>query len=419
MLPTAQIPSITIEGIGEDSSSIDGPTTPNTAGLLSPLSQRSNAGHSDDTSSLNHPPPSPTLSARSSVHFDSLALRDNKPEESRHLHRHSNATFASVSTVPDLNPTLLGQHHTTDSLGTTIGGGSGLSGKKQGKKDRVEKQETRTAHELELEQDRGTDSSPFSFRPYQLAHMLGSKSFLTLESLGGTQGLLRGLGTRANAGLSANALATNSGAVEHHNQAVAAEKASAAAEKKVGKGAGPGGSQRHDRGDEAKVYPDVKTDEEAAINGSVDDRRRVYGPNILPTRPSKTLLQLMWMALKDKVLILLCIAAVISLALGLFQDFGTKREPDDAPVDWVEGVAIMVAVSIVVSKLSTYRSTTGAVDHYFQVVVGSLNDWQKERQFKILNDKKEERGVKVIRDGVERVIDIKVTSRTTPFPLPS
>ena len=43
-----------------------------------------------------------------------------------------------------------------------------------------------------------------------------------------------------------------------------------------------------------------------------------------------------------------------------------------------------------------------------QVTVGSLKDWQKESQFRILNDKKEERGVKVIRDGVERFIDIKV-----------
>jgi Ca2+-transporting ATPase len=40
-------------------------------------------------------------------------------------------------------------------------------------------------------------------------------------------------------------------------------------------------------------------------------------------------------------------------------------------------------------------------------MVGSLNDWQKERQFRILNDKKEERGVKVIRCGVERIIDVK------------
>ena len=40
-------------------------------------------------------------------------------------------------------------------------------------------------------------------------------------------------------------------------------------------------------------------------------------------------------------------------------------------------------------------------------MVGSLNDRQKEKQFRILNDKKEERGVKVIRCGVERVIDVK------------
>jgi len=40
-------------------------------------------------------------------------------------------------------------------------------------------------------------------------------------------------------------------------------------------------------------------------------------------------------------------------------------------------------------------------------MVGSLNDWQKERQFRVLNDKKEERGVKVIRNGLEHVIDVK------------
>lgn len=40
-------------------------------------------------------------------------------------------------------------------------------------------------------------------------------------------------------------------------------------------------------------------------------------------------------------------------------------------------------------------------------MVGSLNDWQKERQFRVLNDKKEERGVKVVRHGIETVIDVK------------
>ncbi len=113
------------------------------------------------------------------------------------------------------------------------------------------------------------------------------------------------------------------------------------------------------------------------------DRRAVYGRNVLPSRASKTLLQLMWLALKDKVLVLLSIAAVVSLALGLFQDFGTPvsdrqfscgegKTCTEPPVDWVEGVAIMVAVVIVVG-------------------VGSVNDWQKERQFKALNDRKEDR----------------------------
>jgi Ca2+-transporting ATPase len=55
---------------------------------------------------------------------------------------------------------------------------------------------------------------------------------------------------------------------------------------------------------------------------------------------------------------------------------------------------------------------------FSQVVVGSINDWQKERQFKVLNEKKEERGVKVIRNGVERLIDVKVSLysfNSTPF----
>jgi P-type Ca2+ transporter type 2C len=83
----------------------------------------------------------------------------------------------------------------------------------------------------------------------------------------------------------------------------------------------------------------------------------------------------------------LSIAAIVSLALGLFQDFSSARPQGQPPVDWVEGVAIIVAILIV-------------------VLVGSLNDWQKEKQFRALNQKKEDRLVKVIRDGEERQINI-------------
>ncbi|KAH8977234.1 E1-E2 ATPase-domain-containing protein [Lactarius akahatsu] len=80
--------------------------------------------------------------------------------------------------------------------------------------------------------------------------------------------------------------------------------------------------------------------------------------------------------------VLLLIATIVSLALGLFQDFGTPRPAGDPPVDWVEGVAIIAAI------------------------LGSLNNWQKERQFQVLNEKKEDHLVKVIRDGGEQQIDI-------------
>lgn len=107
----------------------------------------------------------------------------------------------------------------------------------------------------------------------------------------------------------------------------------------------------------------------------------------------------MWLALQDKILILLCIAAVISLALGLYTDFGTPPERvaceingvqgfcEAAQVDWVEGVAILVAVVIV-------------------DLVGSVNDYQKERQFKKLNAKKEQRDVKVIRQGKPALMSV-------------
>lgn len=54
-------------------------------------------------------------------------------------------------------------------------------------------------------------------------------------------------------------------------------------------------------------------------------------------------------------------------------------------MDWVEGVAILVAVAIV-------------------TVVGSVNDYQKELQFKKLNEKKEDRSVKLIRNGGQETL---------------
>lgn len=123
-----------------------------------------------------------------------------------------------------------------------------------------------------------------------------------------------------------------------------------------------------------------------------ESRVDTYGLNRLPEKTGKGLLKLMWMALQDKVLIILSIAAVISLALGLYETFGQPTEYDSEgrpmpKVDWVEGVAIIVAVIIV-------------------VIVGAGNDYQKERQFARLNRKKEDRQVKIIRDGAPHLVSV-------------
>jgi len=72
---------------------------------------------------------------------------------------------------------------------------------------------------------------------------------------------------------------------------------------------------------------------------------------------------------------MLCIAACVSLAIGIYQD--TTSDSDEPKVHWVEGCAILVAVLIV-------------------VLVGSIKDYNKEKRFRKLNEKKEDRMVKVI-----------------------
>lgn len=48
------------------------------------------------------------------------------------------------------------------------------------------------------------------------------------------------------------------------------------------------------------------------------ERSQVFGSNVIPPKPPKTFLQLMWEALQDVTLIVLMVAAVVSLALSLY-----------------------------------------------------------------------------------------------------
>ncbi|KAK2757252.1 plasma membrane calcium [Arachnomyces sp. PD_36] len=209
------------------------------------------------------------------------------------------------------------------------------------------------------EADFEVDRNPFAYSPGQLNKLLNPKSLEAFMALGGLRGIERGLRTDVDAGLSVDESTLDGRiSIEDARSYMTKTKESY----------NPSSFPRSVDGNQGSDPP-------------FKDRLRVFKNNTLPARKATSLLKLMWMAYNDKVLLLLTAAAVISLALGLYETFGAEHEPGTpTPVDWVEGLAICVAIIIV-------------------VLVGSLNDYQKERAFVRLNQKKEDRLVKVIRSG--------------------
>lgn len=104
-------------------------------------------------------------------------------------------------------------------------------------------------------------------------------------------------------------------------------------------------------------------------------RRTVFGSNAAPTRKRTSFWAHVYNASKDFALRVLILAGLVSLTLGLV--FGENKR-----IEWIDGAAIFLAVSIV-------------------VLVTAGNDYLRERQFAALNDK-HERFCTVIRDGKQQ-----------------
>ncbi|EFQ35497.1 calcium-translocating P-type ATPase [Colletotrichum graminicola M1.001] len=210
------------------------------------------------------------------------------------------------------------------------------------------------------ENDFRVENNPFAFSPGQLNKLLNPKSLSAFRALGGLRGIARGIQTDVRSGLSVDE--TGVGSTISFNEAV------------------EGHANSKPASSPEKHIPSSAT--------SFVDRTRVYGRNALPPKKPKSIWKLMWIAFNETVLILLTVAGVISLALGLYETLGVDRGPGaPASVEWVEGVAILGAVIIV-------------------VIVGSHNDWQKEKAFVRLNTKKDNREVKVIRSGKSVMINV-------------
>jgi len=252
------------------------PAPPQTASLtLSPLSPSSGQGHScSDPKFLSAPspigahpasptedaPPSPTLISASSVPFKTTTdLRGRTQGDGisslravqQHGRKNSAASFQTFTDPDHANtggPASAATSFTTapSTEKAQIGKGDGSGAPPT------------VAHINPL--DDNTDPTPFAFKPYALAALLDPKTLKDLDTMGGLEGICTGLGTNPAKGLSAHSL---------------------------GQGAGDG----------------ERSGGEGAFAASLSDRQRVYGTNSLPTRPSKPLLQFMWLAFKDKVLV--------------------------------------------------------------------------------------------------------------------
>ncbi|XP_006870777.1 PREDICTED: plasma membrane calcium-transporting ATPase 1 isoform X4 [Chrysochloris asiatica] len=154
-------------------------------------------------------------------------------------------------------------------------------------------------------------------------------------------------------------------------------------------------------GDVYGICTKLKTSPNEGLSGNpadIERREAVFGKNFIPPKKPKTFLQLVWEALQDVTLIILEIAAIISLGLSFYQppegnnelcgEVTVGEEEGEGETGWIEGAAILLSVVCV-------------------VLVTAFNDWSKEKQFRGLQSRiEQEQKFTVIRGG--QVIQIPV-----------
>uniref|UniRef100_W5NHX1 Calcium-transporting ATPase n=1 Tax=Lepisosteus oculatus TaxID=7918 RepID=W5NHX1_LEPOC len=155
-------------------------------------------------------------------------------------------------------------------------------------------------------------------------------------------------------------------------------------------------------GDVPGLCARLKTSPIEGLSGNpadIEKRQAVFGKNFIPPKKPKTFLQLVWEALQDVTLIILEVAAIVSLGLSFYKPPGGNTEAcgtaaggvedeGESEAGWIEGAAILLSVICV-------------------VLVTAFNDWSKEKQFRGLQNRiEQEQKFTVVRGG--QVIQIPV-----------
>ena len=117
----------------------------------------------------------------------------------------------------------------------------------------------------------------------------------------------------------------------------------------------------------------LKTNTETGLD-NLSGREEAFGSNKVFVEPVPPFCSYVWEALKDLMVRILIVAAIVSIVLGC-------TFSDDPSKDWIDGVSIVIAVLVV-------------------VLVGSITDYQKEQKFHELNEVQAEgTKYKLIRNG--------------------
>ncbi|KRT78573.1 hydrolase [Oryctes borbonicus] len=141
-----------------------------------------------------------------------------------------------------------------------------------------------------------------------------------------------------------------------------------------------------------EICKKLYTSPNEGLSGSQVDtehRRETFGSNCIPPKPPKTFLQLVGEALQDITLIILQVAAIVSLGLSFYTPpEGSGDDEEDGSHGWIEGLAILISVIVV-------------------VLVTAFNDYTKERQFRGLQSRIEgEHKFSVIRQSEVKQIGV-------------
>ena len=122
-----------------------------------------------------------------------------------------------------------------------------------------------------------------------------------------------------------------------------------------------------------QLVQDLKSDIEIGLT-NLEGREEAFGSNKVFVEPVPHFCNYVWEALKDLMVRILIVAAIVSIVLGC-------TFSDDPSKDWIDGVSIVIAVLVV-------------------VLVGSVTDYQKEKKFHELNEVQNEgTKYKLIRNG--------------------